>query len=67
MVIAILAALLLPVLSKGKLRAQNIRCVSQLRQCNIALHLYLPDFNELLFWGDPRSSLIGIAGMDWHA
>lgn len=65
-IIAILAALLLPVLSKAKLRAQNIRCVSQLRQCNVALHLYLPDFNERLFWGDPRSPLIGIEGMDWY-
>ncbi len=64
-IIAILAALLLPALSKAKQRAQVTRCLSQLRQCYAALQLYLPDFNDILFWGNPRSETIAIDGMDW--
>ncbi len=65
-IIAIIAAMLLPALSKAKLRAQNTRCISQLRQCGVALQTYLPDYEEPLFWGDPRSPDIGIYGMDWY-
>lgn len=65
-IIAILAAMLLPALSKAKQRAQNTRCISQLKQCQVALFTYLPDFEDRLFWGDPRSPLLGIDGMDWY-
>src|SRR5690348_1257575 len=49
-IIAILASMLLPALSAAKLKAQNARCISQLRQCNVAMQLYLPDFGERFFW-----------------
>src|SRR5512140_1869357 len=64
-IIAILAALLLPALSKAKQKAQATRCLSQLRQCYVSLQTYLPDFNDVLFWGDPRSATISTEGMDW--
>jgi prepilin-type N-terminal cleavage/methylation domain-containing protein/prepilin-type processing-associated H-X9-DG protein len=42
-IIAILAALLLPVLSRGKARAQLVRCASNERQMGIAQTLYVHD------------------------
>jgi prepilin-type N-terminal cleavage/methylation domain-containing protein/prepilin-type processing-associated H-X9-DG protein len=42
-VIAILASLLLPVLSKGKARAQTIDCIDHLRQLQMCWHMYAHD------------------------
>jgi type II secretory pathway pseudopilin PulG len=65
-IIAILAAMLLPALSKAKIRAQGTQCLSQLRQSYVAMHLYLQDFNDIMFWGDPRDqAAVSIDGMDW--
>jgi prepilin-type N-terminal cleavage/methylation domain-containing protein/prepilin-type processing-associated H-X9-DG protein len=47
-IIAILAALLLPVLSKGKGMAQSIACVNNLKQLEECCHLYTADFNDFL-------------------
>jgi prepilin-type N-terminal cleavage/methylation domain-containing protein/prepilin-type processing-associated H-X9-DG protein len=47
-IIAILASLLLPALSKGKQRARSIACVSNLHQVGIALDLYLQDHESML-------------------
>jgi prepilin-type N-terminal cleavage/methylation domain-containing protein len=64
-IIAILAALLLPALSKAKQKALVTQCLSQLHQSHVAMMAYLPDFNDVVFWGDPRSPDIAINGMDW--
>jgi prepilin-type N-terminal cleavage/methylation domain-containing protein/prepilin-type processing-associated H-X9-DG protein len=55
--IALLAALLLPALSRGKESAQSIRCLNQLRQISLATRLYGEE-NEDLF---PRSQHSAIA------
>jgi prepilin-type N-terminal cleavage/methylation domain-containing protein/prepilin-type processing-associated H-X9-DG protein len=47
-VIALLAALLLPALSKGKAQAQGISCLNNTRQLQIAWHLYTLDNNDRL-------------------
>ena len=47
-IIAILAALLLPVLAKAKAKAQNTRCVNNLKQLGIANRMYVDDFSDHL-------------------
>src|SRR5205809_2162880 len=45
-IIAILAALLLPALSKAKDSAKRIHCASNLHQLGAALHLYVDEFRH---------------------
>jgi len=47
-VIAILAGLLLPVLSKGKSRAQTVDCIDHLRQLQLCFHMYAHDNDNTL-------------------
>lgn len=61
-IIAILAALLLPALSKAKERARDTQCLSNLHQCGAALNMYLQDDNDLLFW---KGTNIATQGMEW--
>ncbi len=47
-IIAILAALLLPALSRAKERAHTIACISNLKQLQLGWNLYLPDFQDFM-------------------
>jgi prepilin-type N-terminal cleavage/methylation domain-containing protein/prepilin-type processing-associated H-X9-DG protein len=47
-VIAILAAILLPVLNKGKQAAQNVSCLNNLQQLEMCCHTYSVDNNDFL-------------------
>src|SRR5262245_56582146 len=43
-IIAILAGMLLPALAKAKARAQGIKCLGNMKQLQLAFHLYADDF-----------------------
>jgi len=47
-IIAILAAMLLPALSKAKMKAQGIYCLNNTKQLNLAFIMYYGDNNEKL-------------------
>jgi prepilin-type processing-associated H-X9-DG protein len=57
-IIAILAAMLLPALSKAKTKAQGISCMNNLRQLTTAWFMYSGDFDD---------NLVPVAGTDGTA
>ena len=61
-IIAILAAILLPSLSKAKMKAQGVMCMSNHRQLALAWRLYTDDNRDLLLYasGDATSFQPGV-------
>src|SRR5688572_14237309 len=47
-IIGILAALLLPVLSRSKSKAEGITCANNMKQLSVAWHLYADDNDDVL-------------------
>ncbi|HUC84671.1 MAG TPA: prepilin-type N-terminal cleavage/methylation domain-containing protein [Candidatus Acidoferrales bacterium] len=72
-IIAILAALLLPALSKSKAMAKNINCLSNLRQLDVCLNMYVLDYRDYFV---PNNSIatvsstgddpgLNVTGLSW--
>ncbi len=72
-IIAILASLLLPALSKAKVRAQAIQCVNNLKQLQLCWFMYAQDNSGTLVFGydgtgdDPRRWVEGDMSVDTDA
>jgi len=78
-IIAILAAMLLPALSKAKTKAQGISCLNNGKQMMVAWHMYLHDNNDRIVIslhggeamggaGDPTLGVGWVEGwLDWGA
>jgi prepilin-type N-terminal cleavage/methylation domain-containing protein/prepilin-type processing-associated H-X9-DG protein len=60
-IIAVLAALLLPALSKAKQAGQSTQCLNNIRQLQVAFHLYTEDHNG---WFPPNNETN--VGDDWY-
>src|SRR6478752_10761876 len=52
-IIAILAAMLLPALSKAKAQAHRVYCANNLRQIAVGLQLYVDEFHFYPAFGNP--------------
>src|SRR5215469_12825524 len=63
-IIAILAAILLPVLSRARAGGQRTACLNNLKQIAAGVHLYAGDFNEILF---PVTNSTNFAFSEWTA
>jgi prepilin-type processing-associated H-X9-DG protein/prepilin-type N-terminal cleavage/methylation domain-containing protein len=64
-IIAILAALLLPALSRAKQSAYSAKCKSNLRQIGLGLTMYVGEFSAYPGWIDPRYGPPAPADLVW--
>ncbi len=64
-IIAILAALLLPALSKAKDKAIQTVCINNNRQLVLAMNMYVPDNREFLPYSNFIYPVAGGAGAGW--
>jgi prepilin-type N-terminal cleavage/methylation domain-containing protein/prepilin-type processing-associated H-X9-DG protein len=62
-IIAILASLLLPALSRAKAGAHSAQCKSNLRQLSLALQSYLADFTAYPLYSEPKMGTT----IDWNS
>ncbi|MCD8534703.1 MAG: type II secretion system GspH family protein [Verrucomicrobia bacterium] len=63
-IIAILASMLLPAISKAKERAQRTKCMGNLKQIMLSVHLYMNDSNDNVphpTWGSGELNIPGWA------
>jgi prepilin-type N-terminal cleavage/methylation domain-containing protein len=64
-IIAILAALLLPALNKGKLKAQGVQCLANHRQLCLAWRMYSDDNQDRLLYASDNPSDASTIASTW--
>jgi prepilin-type N-terminal cleavage/methylation domain-containing protein len=64
-IIAILAALLLPALGRGKLKAQGVQCMNNHRQLAIAWRMYTEDNNDNLLYASATVTSLNTWDPTW--
>ena len=64
-IIAILAAMLLPALSRAREMARRAVCLSNLKQIGLATHMYAQDYDDYLPERNPFSSQYGYGYILW--
>ena len=52
-IIAILAAMLLPALARAKAKAQQVKCIGNVKQLTMATFMYINDHGKTLSYNDP--------------
>jgi prepilin-type N-terminal cleavage/methylation domain-containing protein len=65
-IISILAALLLPALSRAREQARRTACMNNLRQCGLILMMYANDHDDWLphgWWGAANNIRLGLAAL----
>ena len=55
-IIGILAAMLLPVLARAKAKAQQINCVSNVKQMSLAATMYSQEYGKMISYNSPGGS-----------
>jgi len=65
-IIAILAALLLPALASAKRRAQQIQCLSNVKQLTLASYIYATDFGAMAAYDNTNNPHELWMGMDYY-
>jgi len=55
-IIAILAAMLLPALSKARAKARQIACVNNLKHLGLGLHFYVDDYDDYMTYSCPDAN-----------
>jgi len=65
-IIAILAAMLLPALSRAKAQGQSASCKNHLRQIGLALQMYVGDYKSYPYYATNSVGVSALAGYYWH-
>jgi prepilin-type N-terminal cleavage/methylation domain-containing protein/prepilin-type processing-associated H-X9-DG protein len=63
-IIALLLAILMPALSRAKEQAQATRCLANLKQIGVAMHLYAGDYDYQLPRAELRPGVLVYAGIE---
>lgn len=61
-IIAILAAILFPVFSQARAKARQVACLSNMRQCGLAINMYQQDYDEVVI---PCYLYVGTDALYW--